>query len=96
MPERIFRYKLQSLSKSKLLGPALYMQKISFQNVNLRVEIMDEDFLGKYDLIEQFECKFFPAVADQPVNQFAADPDTFKSWTLMEECAAKHLPAKIR
>ena len=58
---------------------------------------MDEDFLGKYDLIEQFECKFFPTIADN-ANKGGRQPDpsTYKEWTPLTECHAKHQPTKLR
>jgi len=66
-------------------------------NVNARIEIMDEDFLGKYDLIEQFECKFFPPIADT-VSGVAQDDVTsyYKEWAPYTECKANHQPNKIR
>jgi len=66
-------------------------------NVNARIEVMDEDFLGKYDLIEQFECKFFPPIAESVSGISQQELASFyKEWADMKECQAKHQPTKIR
>jgi hypothetical protein len=64
------------------------------QNVNARVEVQDEDFLGKYDLIEQFECKFFPSIVERG-NSLTGEAE-FQQWTAQTECLAKHQPTKLR
>ncbi|GAV06366.1 hypothetical protein RvY_16375 [Ramazzottius varieornatus] len=68
-------------------------------NINARIEVQDEDFLGKYDLIEQFECKFYPTIADRlggQENDIDRTAARFKEWTPFSECTAKHQPEKLR
>jgi hypothetical protein len=50
---------------------------------------LDEDFFGKYDVIEQFECKFFPRIITD--NRFDG-----AAWSVLDECKAKHQPLKIK
>lgn len=61
----------------------------STQNVNLRVEVLDEDFFGKYDLIEQFECKFVPHIVQDPRVDGT-------EWTLLDNCRGRHQNEKIK
>ncbi|OQV22825.1 hypothetical protein BV898_03259 [Hypsibius exemplaris] len=65
-------------------------------NVNARIEVMDEDFLGKYDLIEQFECKFFPPIADTTATGDSLQELSYREFTPLSECQAKHQPTKLR
>jgi len=64
-------------------------------NVNARVEIMDEDFFGKYDLIERFDCKFYPPAAEvaNGISQLGAS-SYYREWAPMSECQAVHIKPK--
>ena len=47
----------------------------------------------------QFECKFYPTIADKLASQDGILDDAahlYKDWSPFSECKAKHQPEKLR